>query len=224
MFSRWDKKAKKTEIKIVPWEQVCAMVGQGTGVSASGVFTLSSLFIGVNDEDDPGHFWSGLEIGAMHNIAGVAQWEMLRRFMDEGPDTEIDVSPSQLTFEALVAEHCQMLKIDVEQFGIWRRFWWEINGTRLGILVHNYRLKLCSQTEKAGPEFKAWSQPIPESQWAKPSAELNYYNQMLEQHEYSQGLNILAISDLRELFGPYPPQAKDGEGSGPIGGERAINE
>ncbi|WP_064609571.1 hypothetical protein [Photobacterium sp. J15] len=207
MFSRWNSRTKKPDIKVVPWEKVCAMVGHGEAYSTSGMYSLSSLLIGANDEDDPGHFWAALEVGAMHNMAGVAQWEMIRKFMDEGAEAIED--PRPINFKGLVEEYCQQHEITPDKMSPWIRLWWEINGTRLGIWATNYRLQRSQYTYTTVPEIEDWSQPLPESQWAKPSDELNYYNRMLDEHDYRLGRNILAVSDLRERFGPYPPKGNN---------------
>ncbi|WP_064609570.1 hypothetical protein [Photobacterium sp. J15] len=207
MFSRWNSRTKKPDIKVVPWEKVCAMVGHGEAYSTSGMYSLSSLLIGANDEDDPSHFWAALSVGAMHNMAGAAQWEMIRKFMDEGADA-IE-NPCPINFKGLVEEYCQQHEITPDKMSPWVRLWWEINGTRLGIWATNYRLQRSQYTYTTVPEIEVWSQPLPESQWAKPSDELNYYNRMLDEHDYRLGRNILAVSDLRERFGPYPPKGKE---------------
>ncbi len=207
MFSRWNTRTKKPDIKVVPWEKVCAMVGHGEAYSTSGMYCLSSLFIGANDEDEPGRFWAALSVGAMHNMAGAAQWEMIRKFMDEG--AEAIENPRPITFKGLVEEYCEQHEITPDKMSPWVRLWWEINGTRLGIWATNYRLQLSQDTYITVPEIEDWSQPLPESQWAKSSDELNYYNRMLDEHDYRPGRNILAVSDLRERFGPYPPKGNN---------------
>ncbi|GKQ99228.1 hypothetical protein KAM461_34780 [Aeromonas hydrophila] len=55
MLSRWDKRTKRTEVRIFPREEMCAMVGEGSAVSVSGVMTMASLFFGIDSDERPGH-------------------------------------------------------------------------------------------------------------------------------------------------------------------------
>jgi hypothetical protein len=58
-----------------------------------------------------------------------------------------------------------------------------------------------SKRAQTFPEVAEWSQPLPESEWAKPSAALESLNRQLEQNEYARGLTILNVGDLREKYG-----------------------
>ncbi|WP_275918901.1 hypothetical protein [Aeromonas sp. 2HA2] len=72
MLSRWDKRTKRTEVRIFPWEEMCAMVGEGSAVSVSGVMTMASLFFGINSDERPGHFWSGMNVGTLSKEVGAS--------------------------------------------------------------------------------------------------------------------------------------------------------
>ncbi len=202
MLSRWDKRAKKTEVRIFPWEEMCAMVGEGSAVSTSGVMTMATLFFGINSDERPGHFWSGINVGTLSKEIGASEWEMIRRYMDEGPEA-LD-EPAPITFNGMIDEFCRERKIPRSAFSPLRRLWWEMNGTRLGIL----RLNIQSRVQKrfaeryfsAHPEFAAWSEPLPPEQWVKPSARLVRCNQLLAE-QYAKGRTIFTVGDVRELLG-----------------------
>ncbi|MGL6527548.1 hypothetical protein ACSZNV_22940, partial [Aeromonas hydrophila] len=92
-----------------------------------------------------------------------------------------------------------------------RRLWWELNGTRFGILRINIQSRLQQRFAEhyfaAHPELAAWSEPLPPEQWAKPSERLTRCNQLLAE-QYAQGRNIFTVGDVRELLGEeITPQA-----------------
>lgn len=193
LFSRWNDELKQIETRIVPWEKVCAMVGQSSGVTTGGVISSASLIIAANDEENYGNFWSALQIGAVDKFHAASIWEMIRTFMDEGADHICE--PSPLTLEGLIEEHCQANNIDKEQFSGATRFWWYINGTMLGIWRTNYEMSKVKQRAENYKDIAAWSEALPESEWQKPSAQLNYVNDMLARNEYAQGHTIFSIGD-----------------------------
>ncbi len=207
MLSRWDKRTKRTEVRIFPWEEICAMVGEGSAVSVSGVMTMASLFFGINSDERPGHFWSGMNVGTLSKEVGAGEWEMIRRYMEEGPEA-ID-EPAPVTFDGMIEEFCRERKIPRSAFSPLRRLWWELNGTRFGILRINIQSRLQQRFAEcyfaAHPELAAWSEPLPPEQWAKPSERLTRCNQLLAE-QYAQGRNIFTVGDVRELLGEVIPR------------------
>ncbi|MGF1708946.1 DUF6708 domain-containing protein, partial [Enterovibrio baiacu] len=131
MFSRWNNEKKCTEYRFFPWETVCAMVGQSSAMSTGGVFTSASLIIGINSDEKHGHFWSALQTGAITKVHAASLWEMIRTYMEDGP--EYIGEPSPLTYQGLKQQHCEAYNIDEQDFGALHHFWWAINGTWLGI-------------------------------------------------------------------------------------------
>ncbi|MFQ2165771.1 hypothetical protein ACK33D_13635 [Aeromonas hydrophila] len=209
MLSRWDKRTKRTEVRIFPWEEMCAMVGEGSAVSVSGVMTMASLFFGINSDERPGHFWSGMNVGTLSKEVGAGEWEMIRRYMEEGPEA-ID-EPAPVTFDGMIEEFCREQKIPRSAFSPLCRLWWELNGTRFGILRINIQSRLQQRFAEryfvSHPELAAWSEPLPPEQWAKPSERLTRCNQLLAE-QYAQGRNIFTVGDVRELLGEeITPQA-----------------
>ncbi|PJG57442.1 DUF6708 domain-containing protein, partial [Aeromonas cavernicola] len=200
--SRWDAEAKRTEVKVFPWEEVCAMVGQGSALTAVGAMTQATLFMGVNDPAKHGSFWAAFQVGTLSLTSGASEWEMIRRYMEEGPDA-LD-EPAAITFDGLIAEYCQTHRISREQFSGARRLWWELNGTRLGLL----RIKIQTKLEERylrrflanHPELAHWSDPLPPEQWAKPSGRLTLANYLLR-NEYRKGSSIFNVGDVRTLLG-----------------------
>jgi len=202
MLSRWNKRTKQTEVRIFPWEQMCAMVGEGATATPSGVLALATLFFGINSDERPGHFWSGMNVGTLNKEMGAGEWEMLRRYMDEGPEA-ID-EPSPVSFAGMVEEYCQQHGIPRSAFPRSVRWWWELNGTRLGILRYNVQSRLqqrfADRYFAAHPELAAWSEPLPPEQWAQPSPRLTRCNQLLAEL-YAQGHTLFTVGDVRHLLG-----------------------
>lgn len=205
LFSRWNEESKTIETRIVPWEKVCAMVGQSSTVTAGGVMSSASLMIAANDEDTYGEFWSALQIGAIDKFHAASTWEMIRTFMDEGADRICD--PAPLTLNGIIEEHCLAHGIKKEDFSNATRFWWYINGTMLGIWRTNYEMSKIKQRSDCFADVVAWSKPLPKEQWQKPSRALDYVNEMLARHEYAQGQTIFSIGDACSRY-MQPPQEK----------------
>ncbi|MBV7296285.1 hypothetical protein [Enterovibrio paralichthyis] len=203
MFSRWNKEKKCTEYRFFPWESVCAMAGQSSAMTTGGVFTTASLLIGINSDEKHGYFWGTLQTGAISKVHAASLWEMIRTYMEDGP--EYIGEPSPLTYKGLKKQHCEAYDIDEQEFGFWRHFWWAINGTWLGIWRINHETKKMKQNAETFEEVVAWSKPIPESQWAKPSDELNHYNEILDRIDYGQGRTLLDVGDIRVKY-PYRPK------------------
>jgi hypothetical protein len=199
MMSRWNDEIKQTEIKFFPWEDICAMVGQGSAMSTGGIISSASLLIAGNDNDDYGHFWSSMQTGAMNKIHAAGMWEMIRSFMEEGP--EAIGEPSPLTLEGLIEQHCASRDMKVEDFTTATKVWWYLNGTMLGIWRINYETQKMKQNADTFTEVTEWSQSLPKAQWAKPSDALQYYNTMLAENEYAKGQTIFSIGDIRQKYG-----------------------
>ncbi|UHJ62710.1 hypothetical protein [Vibrio furnissii] len=205
LFSRWNEESKTIETRIVPWEKVCAMVGQSSTVTAGGVMSSASLMIAANDEETYGEFWSALQIGAIDKFHAASTWEMIRTFMDEGADRICD--PAPLTLDGIIEEHCLAHGIKKEDFSNATRFWWYINGTMLGIWRTNYEMSKIKQRSDCFADVVAWSKPLPKEQWQKPSRALDYVNEMLARHEYAKGQTIFSIGDTCSRY-MQPPQEK----------------
>jgi hypothetical protein len=199
MMSRWNDETKQTEIKMFPWEDSCAMVGQGSAISTGGIISSASLLIAGNDNEDYGHFWSSMQTGAMNKIHAAGMWEMIRSFMEEGPEAIGESSP--LTLEGLIEQHCASRDMKVEDFTTATKVWWYLNGTMLGIWRINYETEKMKQNADTFTEVTEWSQPLPKAQWVKPSDALQYYNKMLAENEYAKGQTIFSIGDIRQKYG-----------------------
>jgi len=202
LFSRWDSELKEIETRIVPWEKVCAMVGQSSGVTTGGVISSASLTIAANDEENYGNFWSALQIGAVDKFHAASIWETIRTFMEDGADHICD--PSPLTLEGVIDEHCQANNITRAELSGATRFWWYINGTMLGIWRTNYEMSKVNQRAENYTDIAAWSEALPEREWQKPSEQLNYVNEMLARNEYAQGYTILSIGDACSRYMQHP--------------------
>ncbi|KXF82449.1 hypothetical protein [Enterovibrio coralii] len=176
------------------------MVGQSSAITTGGVFTTASLIIGINSDEKHGYFWGTLQTGAITKFHAASLWEMIRTYMEDGP--EYIGKPSPLTYQGLKQQHCEAYEIEEKEFGFWRHFWWAINGTWLGIWRINHETKKMKQNAETFQEIVEWSKPIPESQWATPSNELNHYNEILDRIDYNKGLTIFDVGDIRVKY-PY---------------------
>ena len=200
IFSIWNKETKSTEYRFFPWERVCALVGGQTFLSTAGVATSSGLLIGVSDEQNEEQMWSGMSFSAISELHAAGMWEMIRCFMEEPNGYKKIGNPRPYTLDGLIEEYCQSQNIDKKNFPLSTKIWWMLNGTYLGVLRIKWEQKSMMNRAVKFPEIIEWSKPIPESEWAKPSEELCYYNRMLEQNDYAMGDTIFNVGDLREKY------------------------
>nr|WP_086941086.1 hypothetical protein [Thaumasiovibrio occultus] len=224
-MGKWNPKTRQVEMRYVPWESVCAMARQSGSVTPYGTLASGSLFIGVNDENNSGHFWNTLTLGTADQLDAAMQWEWIRRFMEEARlderhgqqrrsktcrhnESTIDVKTT-LTFSDLIDEYCRENHLDRAQFSFGRRLWWELNGTRIGVFLHNLYMSIARRNNRHDPEFAAWSQPLAKKQWAKPSEALNYYNQKLSQNDYQRGRTLFNTGDIRRKYTKYGKAEKN---------------
>ncbi|MHA6608627.1 DUF6708 domain-containing protein [Photobacterium damselae] len=194
MFSRWNKKTRKIETKVVPWEEVIAFVNCNKLFLGAGVMAQSVLVIGANDETQENTSWASIALSSISPLMVAKHWEMIRRFMEEGSDAIGQPKPT--TFKGLMEEYCLERDIPLEQFPAYIRFWWEINFTRLGLLATRYRMWRCYKHPRKHAEFEAWSQPIPESEWVKPSKELIQLNERLTKRYQNGDCSFLLDAGL----------------------------
>ncbi|PSU87156.1 hypothetical protein C0W35_21815 [Photobacterium kishitanii] len=195
MFSRWNKKTRKIETKVVPWEEVIAFVNCKKLFFGAGVIGESVLVIGANDETQENTSWASIALSSISPLMVAKHWEMIRRFMEEGSDAI--GQPKATTFDDIMEEFCVDWKIPLDNIPFCARLWKEINFTRIGILATRYRMWRCYKHPRKHAEFEAWSQPLPKSEWARPSKELTKINEHMEQ-QYRDGY----CSSL--LYAGYP--------------------
>ncbi|PCF94514.1 hypothetical protein, partial [Vreelandella nigrificans] len=164
---------------LVPWEDVVAMCAFNPGLGPGAITGFGWTFALVPpDPERPGYTLPGA--GIIVSVGGLpgalSQWEYIRRFMEEGADA---ITPAAREwgvkwYDAYVARE----KAECERtndMARWRRFrrkrLWE--HARFAHWYTEYRMKHILPKAVPSDWLAEWSKPLPESQWAKPSAAVN---------------------------------------------------
>ncbi|WP_345858665.1 hypothetical protein [Shewanella algae] len=168
--------------QFIPWEEVVSWVAMHKGATGTNVMTNVTFGMALPHGDN---YWV-----LTRPVATVASaqlsWETMRCYMDEAP--EYWASAAQPEDRRSFDEHRKLLH---EHFKIGPKnlFWmeWGLHSTSYAGMVWFYLANVfClwkfpywvsewSQnlaTFKPTEALEAWSQPLPENEWAQPSAEL----------------------------------------------------
>nr|WP_228634647.1 hypothetical protein [Halomonas sp.] len=197
---------------LVPWEDIVAIVGVSSSLAWKEVFNFGwSLTLLIPDQERPGYSLPGA--GIIASADGVrealAQWEYIRRFMEDGADA---ITPSAREwgvewYNAYVARE----KAECERtndMARWRRFRrkriWE--HARFAHWYTEYRMKHILPKAVPSDWLAEWSKPLPESQWAKPSAAVNELSEHLRA-AYQRGEKFIEMGDIEKRFGVAVPAA-----------------
>ena len=185
----------------VPWETVKASAEGFNMVSQGGVNRNGSLIIGFPNPNFKGEV--KLESnGFSHNEdaerglffpnvvpeVGAGMWELIRTYMEEGPDKiKVDTDIFEVRKEGIIASYITDFKETVSKRGWFIALLWDgIFGLILvNTLLVDYinRKHLTPPPDLIGDEVEKWSQSIPPEQWAKRSPELE---QALREYEAQQ--------------------------------------
>ncbi|WP_027710332.1 hypothetical protein [Zooshikella ganghwensis] len=160
----------KKQLHLVPWESFKAWVSSASTIGDSIAYRSSLFGMGPPAPDDPHGFLGVWRMPCGTELAGIMQWECIRSFMELGPDHIPDVDMTQRD-ATLHYKKRKKLRRQAE-WGDWikqvladwflGRFW-----------AFKYAaLKERLYSVEFSPEADEWSKPLPEEQWAKPSAEL----------------------------------------------------
>ncbi|WP_220127954.1 hypothetical protein [Billgrantia kenyensis] len=195
---------------LVPWEDVIALAVFNPSVSAGAITGFGWNFALLPpDPERPGYTLpgAGIVVGTGGLPGALAQWEYIRRFMEEGPEA---ITPSAREwglewYDAYVARE----KAECERtndMARWRRFrrkrLWE--HARFAHWYTEYRMK--HVLPKAVPEdwLAEWSKPLPREQWAKPSRQLAELSEQLRA-AYQRGEKFIEMGDIEKRFGVEVP-------------------
>jgi len=198
---------------LVPWEDVVAVCGFNPNLGPGAVTGFGwSFALLPPDPERPGYTLPGA--GIMVGVGGLpgalAQWEYIRRFMEEGAEA---ITPSAKEwgvewYNAYVARE----KAECERTNDparWRRFrrkrLWE--HARFAHWYTEYRMKHILPKAVPSDWLAEWSKPLPESQWAKPSAALNGLSEHLRA-AYQRGEKFIEMGDIEKRFGVVVPAAR----------------
>lgn len=198
---------------LVPWEEVVAMCAFNPGLGPGAVTGFSwNYALLPPDPQRPGYTLPGA--GIIVSVGGLpgalAQWEYIRRFMEEGAEA---ITPSAREwgvewYNAYVARE----KAECERTNDparWRRFrrkrLWE--HARFAHWYTEYRMKHILPKAVPSDWLAEWSKPLPESQWAKPSAAVNELSKHLRA-AYHRGEKFIEMGDIEKRFGVVVPAAR----------------
>ncbi|MGO3217601.1 MAG: hypothetical protein ACTIJ4_16010, partial [Halomonas sp.] len=208
LICRLCKRERRTVL--VPWEDVVAVCGFNPNLGPGAVTGFGWNFALLPpDPERPGYTLPGA--GIMVSVGGLpgaqAQWEYIRRFMEEGAEA---ITPSAKEwgvewYSAYVARE----KAECERTNDparWRRFrrkrLWE--HARFAHWYTEYRMKHI--LPKAVPKdwLEEWSKPLPESQCAKPSVAVNELSEHLHA-AYQRGEKFIEMGDVAKRFSVAVP-------------------
>ncbi|WP_244147821.1 hypothetical protein [Vreelandella zhanjiangensis] len=209
-ISRLCKRERRTVL--APWEDIVAVAGLYPTLTPNAITGFGwSFALLAPDPERPGYSLPGAGIiGSVGGLPGaLAQWEYIRTFMEVGPKA---ITPTTREwglewYDAYVAHE----KAECERTNDparWRRFrrkrLWE--HARFAHWYTEYRMK--NILPKAVPKdwLAEWSKPLPESQWAKPSAALNELSEHLRA-AYQRGEAFIDMGDIEKRFGVAAPAA-----------------
>lgn len=184
-----------TEPIFVPWESLCAWVIQAQGATQYGIQRQYAMGVGFHHADSGQDF--SLEFPCAGLPLAIANWEAIRAYMEhevhslkeiqdpldlQGPD---DPPHEGLhTFHNARERMCRRYR-EGEVGGFYVFGWYLYHVMTLWTLPFRLtewevgRVKRMHRQEI--PEaIRIWSQPLPQEQWVKPSAELQHQSQQVE--------------------------------------------
>jgi hypothetical protein len=167
-----------------PWEQIVAFIQKKQVTAPTLLAEQTMLTLAVPDPDNPDSARAAISINVGHETVGLAQWECLRAFMDEGPSACPD--PRDYGTLADYKASCRQARQEKGMAGwLWKKVGDGFFQRYLARLITERRVrKLIPKT--LPQQLREWSEPLPESDWAQPSEELQALNAQLTV-AYSRG-------------------------------------
>ncbi|WP_165856462.1 hypothetical protein [Marinobacter sp. JSM 1782161] len=200
--------------EIYPWEKLVAFIENQTNLGPNLMTQTAVLTLAIPREDDPETALAAARINVGHETAGLAQWECIRRFMEDGPDACPD--PRNDETLANYKANCRKARQEMS-FLPWL-------GKKVGdwffqrYLAHIVTERRSRKIALKGvpDELKAWSESLPESQWAQPSETLQKTNERLSK-AYARGLNFAEMGPLSQWAdGAEEKQQRGGRKGRPV--------
>ena len=185
----------KLVYEIYPWEKLVAYIETRQDIGPSLMATHTVLTLAIPKPDDPESALAAASINVGHETAGLAQWECIRQFMENGPEACPD--PKEDETLAHYKAKCRQARKEMsllpwlgKKVGDWffQRY--------LAHIITERRIKTLA-LKSLPEELKAWSAPLPKEQWAKPSAALQSLNQRLAR-AYERGLKFTQMGSVSE--------------------------
>jgi len=110
------KHAPRLEYVFYPWEKLVAYIEERRSLGPTIYTEQVLLTLAVPNPDDPETALAATSISVGHETAGLAQWESLRRFMEEGPEACPD--PQSNDTLAYYKENCRRARQE-KSTGAW---------------------------------------------------------------------------------------------------------
>ena len=210
LICRLCKRERRTVL--VPWEDVVAVCGFNPNLGPGAVTGFGWNFALLPpDPERPGYTLPGA--GIIVSVGGLpgalAQWEYIRRFMEEGVDATTTAAREWGVewYDAYVAREkaeCERTNDSAR----WRRFrrkrLWE--HARFAHWYTEYRMKHILPKAVPRDWLAEWSKPLPKSQWAKPSQAVTELSEHLRA-AYQRGEKFVEMGDIEKRFGVDVPKA-----------------
>ncbi len=179
--------------RIVPWENLIACISSTITLTKYGYQPSDTLRIGLPASGKDEVVW--LDIACFNLAYALSEWETIRVYMEEGPDTR----PKYFDVSDLEAEEGSL-----EHFHLCRRVYREKQGYLMYLFGFVFLQALGGWTlpchiaawiqrlpKTAFPKsIHEWSKPLPPDQWQQPSAELIEQSQAV-QKTLRKGLTLI---------------------------------
>lgn len=201
----------KLVYEIYPWEKLVAYIETRQDIGPGLMATHSVLTLAIPKPNDPESALAAASINAGHETAGLAQWECIRQFMENGPEACPD--PKEDETLAHYKAKCRQARKDMsllpwlgKKVGDWffQRY--------LAHIITERRIKTLA-LKSLPEELKAWSAPLPKEQWAKPPEELQILNQQLTR-AYERGLRFTGMGPVSQWQTKYDEKKQQKRGRG----------
>ena len=189
------KRAPRLAYEFYPWEKLVAFIETQQNIGPGLMATHTFLTLAIPRSDDPETALASARINVGHETVGLAQWECIRRFMEDGPDACPDPKADD-TLAGYKAK-CRKARQELSLLPwLWKKVGDWFFQRYLAHIITERRIRTLA-LRSLPEELEAWSEPLPESQWAKPSEALQALNEQLTQ-AYQQGLTFSRMGPLSE--------------------------
>ncbi|MBV7298186.1 hypothetical protein [Enterovibrio paralichthyis] len=181
---------------IAPWEEVVCWVAMNRGTTGNSLVTHFTFALAIPTSDRKDYWILRRPITSISE--GQRMWETMRIFMDEPKEMRPVPTPfvkeDRAYFDQCRSELWEKFRKGPKRlFTLNSEFPWVsytsmffyyvfhiLSGWKLPYLVSEWTDSLAKV--KVPDDIEAWSQPIPESEWAKPSEELLKQKAAIEKH------------------------------------------
>ncbi len=189
-----DNSKKQQQYFYIPWEQLNASLLQSKNVATTGVTETFSLNLWFNDKASGKQIQAKFDLGSAALVLGL--WESIRAFMEKGPEYcpmdwySLQHSNKVKGFGYTLQGYKKMSKgykgfYERKRITAWEYYYgfhfkqWCQGGTIPYRLSDWHHKRGDMIRKKLLPKDTAWGKPLPQSQWAQPSAALQDMNTFL---------------------------------------------